>query len=111
MEKGRLRLWTLVIPLIIGVIFVWLDIWPGKAVRTFRVVSYQSKKGLIGEFGEDDWEWFEKGKGYLNGKKEMVRHGKWVETCRDQFSGAWRCEGERSEERRVGKGCRSRWPP
>jgi len=102
-KKGRMRLWTLVIPLIIGVVFVWLDIWPGKAVRIFRVVTYQSKRGLVGEFGEDDWEWFEKGKGYLNGKKEMVRHGKWVETCRDQFSGTWRCEGEYDDGYRDGR--------
>ena len=101
-KKGRLRLWTLVIPLMIGIVFVWLDIWPGKAVRIFRITTHQSKQELIGEFGEDDWEWFEKGKGYMNHKKEMVRHGEWIETARDQFSGAWRCEGEYEDGYRDG---------
>lgn len=102
-DLGRIKLWTLVIPFIIGLVFVWLDIWPGKAVRTFSNITYQSKKELIGEFGGDDWEWFEKGKGYLNRNKKIVRHGKWVEATRDRFSGTWRCEGEYNEGYRDGK--------
>jgi hypothetical protein len=101
-KKGRLRLWTLVIPLAIGIVFVWLDIWPGKAVRIFRRITHQSKQELIGEFGEDDWEWSEKGHGYVKHKKELVRHGKWVETTRDQFSGTWQCEGEYEDGYRDG---------
>jgi len=102
-KKGKLRLWTLVIPLLIAVVFVWLDIWPGKAVRIFHNVTHQSKRELIGEFGEDDWEWFEKGEGYMNRRKEMTRHGKWIETSRDQFSGMWRCEGEYRNGYRDGR--------
>ena len=102
-QQGKIKFWTVLIPLAIGVIFVVFDIWPGKSVRTFRVVTHQSKRELVGAFGEDDWEWFERGKGYMNRKKEMTRHGKWVETCRDQFSGAWRCEGEYENSYRDGR--------
>ena len=102
-QERRIKFWTLLIPLAIGIIFVALDIWPGKAVRSYRLETKRSNRELVGAFGEDDWEWVERGKGYQSRKGEMVRHGRWIETCRDQFSGTWRCEGAYKKGYRDGK--------
>jgi len=103
MNEGKINFWTLLIPLAIGIIFVVFDIWPGKSVRSYRLETKRSNRELVGAFGEDDWEWIEKGSGYAGGKGEMVRLGRWVEICRDPFSGTWRCEGAYKNGYRDGK--------
>ncbi|MFH1038229.1 MAG: hypothetical protein V1789_06125 [PVC group bacterium] len=103
MKKNRLKLWTLLIPLVIGALFVALDIWPGKAIRLYQLRVTRSNRELIGEFGEDDLEWTVEGEGYQNRKGKMFPHGRWVETCRDSLAGTWRAEGGYRNGNRDGK--------
>ena len=102
-KDNRLKLWTLIIPLAIVLLFVALDIWPGKAIREFNVLSVRSNRELVGAFGEEDWEWKESGEGYRHDESRFVRHGRWTETHTDPFSGTWVCEGEYDRGLRDGR--------
>ncbi len=96
-------MWTLLIPMAIVLIFVSLDIWPGKAIREFNVRTVRSGRELVGAFGEDDWEWQESGAGYRHDATHFVRHGSWTETHTDPFSGTWVCQGDYRKDRRHGR--------
>ncbi len=102
-KEGGLRLWTLLFPLAIVLLFVSLDIWPGKAIRMFKVRTVKSNRELVGAFGEEDWEWAEAGEGYQHDRTRYVRHGRWTETHTDPFSGTWVCEGEYRRDLRHGR--------
>ncbi len=103
MKNNRLKLWTLLIPLALVIIFVSLGIWPGKAIRSYQLQVIRSNRDLIGDFGEDDLKWTIEGEGYQNRKGKMVPHGRWIETCRDPLSGTWRAEGNYRNGERDGK--------
>lgn len=102
-KEGRLKIWTLIIPLAIVIVLAALDIWPGKAIRMFHVRTEKSNRELIGAFGEDDWVWTEAGEGYQADETTMVRHGEWVETYTDTYSGTWVCEGRYRRDQRHGR--------
>jgi len=102
-KEGRLKFWTLLIPLAIVVVFVAFDIWPGKAIRVFQTTTVKSNRELVGAFGEEDWEWTESGEGYQYDDTRFVRQGKWTETHTDPFSGTWVCSGDYWGDRRHGR--------
>jgi len=99
-----IKLWPLIIPILIAVLFVALGIWPGEAIRTYTLKREEAKPILLASLDEEVRSWTEKGTGYGSKNAPPVKHGEWVEVSEGRGGRPrLRCAGEYKRGKRTGR--------
>ena len=104
MKLLGIKLWPLIIPILIALLFVVLGIWPGPAIRSYNLERKTAKPILLASLDESVRNWKEEGTGYQSRNGPLIKKGEWVETAEatDGLS-YWRCEGEYKNGKRAGR--------
>ncbi len=99
-----IKLWPLIIPALIAVLFVALGIWPGEAIRSYQMERNEAKPVLLVSLDENPRQWWEKGTGYQSRNSPPTKHGDWVEIApaTDGLS-RWRVAGAYEHGKRTGR--------